>query len=257
MAGPDSQEKKMRDGAGSFSRSLEVLELFSIEQRPLTVGTVAARLGYPQSSTSVLLNQLAQRGYLTHQRADRTYFPTARVMFLGMWMQHHFRHGENLGRMVEAIATATGRIVRLGMQNGLQVQYVRTEAGRPVNLDLLPGQLRPLCRSAVGKMLLSTKTRDEVQRLVRHINAVETDYEEPVDFETLWAELETSRRTGFAESVDGVLRGNSAVAMLIPSQGWDVPLSISVVLPTSKLEALREPTLAAMHDAIRRFLFGT
>lgn len=257
MAGkPDAERERGAEGGGSFSRSLEVLELFSIEQRPLTVGTVAARLGYPQSSTSVLLNQLARRGYLTHNRVDRTYFPTARVMFLGMWMQHHFRHGENIGRMVEAIASSTGRIVRLAMQNGIQVQYIRTEAGRPVNLDLLPGQLRPLCRSAVGKMLLTTKDRDEVQRLVRHINAVETEYDEPVDFDTLWTELEQAHRLGYAISVDGVLRGNSAVAMLIPSQGWDVPLAISVVLPTAKLDALREPTLAAMQESVRFYLFS-
>lgn len=238
--------------AGSSHRALEVLEFFSVEQRPLTVGAIAAGLGYPQSSTSVLLHQLAHLGYLHHDRAARTYRPTLRVMFLGVWMHHRLLHEGNLARLMEALAKTSGRLVRLAMQNGLYVQYIRTELGRALEVDLRPGQQRSLCRSAVGKILLSTKDKDEVERLVRHINAVDTDH--VVRFAELWADLETCRKRGYAESVDGVVPGISAIGMLVPMHDLEVPLATSICLPTRKLEELREDTVQVMREVFHRFV---
>ena len=238
--------------AGSSHRALEVLELFSIEQRPLTVSAVAAALAYPQSSTSVLLHQLAELGYLHHDRSARTYQPTVRVMFLGVWMHHRMLQEGNLAQLVEALATSSGRLVRLAMQNGLYVQYIRTEVGRTLDVDLRPGQQRSLCRSAVGKILLSTRHKDEAERLVRHINAVDAGY--TVNFPELWKELELCRARGYAESVDGIVRGISAIGMLVPITGFEIPLATSICLPTRRLDALRDGTVQLMRETIHRFL---
>ena len=229
-----------------------MLELFSVEQRPLTVSAVAAALAYPQSSTSVLLQQLAQLGYLHHDRSARTYQPTIRVMFLGVWMHHRLLHEGNLARLVEALAKASGRLVRLAMQNGLYVQYIRTELGRALDVDLRPGQQRSLCRSAVGKALLSTKAKDEVERLVRHINALDTGH--VVSFSELWEEIEACRARGYVESVDGIVRGISAIGMLLPLTELGTPLAISVCLSSRRLDGLREETVHLMRDTIHRFL---
>jgi DNA-binding IclR family transcriptional regulator len=238
--------------AGSSHRALEVLELFSVEQRPLTVSAVAAALEYPQSSTSVLLQQLAQLGYLHHDRSARTYQPTIRVMFLGVWLHHRLLHEGNLARLAEALAKASGRLVRLAMQNGLYVQYIRTELGRALDVDLRPGQQRSLCRSAVGKALLTAKTKDEVERLVRHINAIDGPH--VVRLSELWEELEACRARGYVESVDGIVRGISAIGMLLPITELETPLAISICLPSRRLDALREPTVQLMRDTIHRFL---
>lgn len=238
--------------SGSSHRALEVIELFSIEQRPLTVSAVSGKLGYPQSSTSVLLQQLAQLGYLHHDRAARKYRPTIRVMFLGVWMHHRLLHEGNLATLMEALAQASGRVVRLAMQNGLYVQYIRTEVGRALDVDLRPGQQRSLYRSSVGKILLSIKEKDEVERLVRHINAV--DRGDVVNFSALWEELQVCRAKGYAESVDGIVPGISAIAMLVPIDDLEVPLATSICLPTRRLDALREPTLELMRDAFCRLL---
>jgi DNA-binding IclR family transcriptional regulator len=173
-------------------------------------------------------------------------------MFLGVWMHHRLLHEGNLARLVEALAKASGRMVRLAMQNGLYVQYIRTEVGRTLDVDLRPGQQRSLCRSAVGKMLLSTKQKDEVERLVRHINAVDGSH--VVKFSELWEELEACRVRGYSESVDGIISGISAIGMLVPINEFDIPLAISICLPTRRLDVLREGTVQLMRDAIHRFL---
>jgi len=71
----------------SAVRVLEVLELFDRLQREASVGEVARELGYPVSSTSMLLGSLLERGYLRHGPDQRTYFPTPRVTLLGAWIE--------------------------------------------------------------------------------------------------------------------------------------------------------------------------
>jgi DNA-binding IclR family transcriptional regulator len=90
---------------GSLHRSLELLELFAVEQRALTVGEVAQRLGYPQSSTSVLLHGLSDLGYLQHDRHARTFLPTLRVSFLGMWLHQRVLAQGSLLAFMEDLAS--------------------------------------------------------------------------------------------------------------------------------------------------------
>ena len=68
----------------SAVRVLEVLELFDRLQREASVGEIARELGYPVSSTSMLLGNLLERGYLRHGPDQRSYFPTPRVTLLAL-----------------------------------------------------------------------------------------------------------------------------------------------------------------------------
>ena len=83
----------------SARRALEVLEYFQGDRTEATVMDIARSMGYPQSSTSELLSCLVALGYLTRNRAARTYKPTARVAVLGARVQPKlFRDGRLLGK---------------------------------------------------------------------------------------------------------------------------------------------------------------
>ena len=66
----------------SAARVLEILEYFDCVQRAASVNEIAATLGYPLSSTSMLLQSLVDRGYLA-QGEKRVYRLTPRVKLLG------------------------------------------------------------------------------------------------------------------------------------------------------------------------------
>jgi DNA-binding IclR family transcriptional regulator len=74
---------------GSLHRSLELLELFAVEQRALTVGEVAQR----------------DLGYLQHDRHARTFLPTLRVSFLGMWLHQRVLAQGSLLAFMEDLAS--------------------------------------------------------------------------------------------------------------------------------------------------------
>jgi DNA-binding IclR family transcriptional regulator len=238
---------------GNVHRALEILEVFAVEQRPLSVGEVAERLGYPQSSTSVTLHSLVELGYLEQSSRSRTFLPTLRVVFLGMWMHQRILDEGSLLAIMQELASVSGNVVALGMENGLHVQYIHVVAVRPTSIGLKPGLLRPICRAAIGKVLLSLKSDAEVRRIVAHANAVETHYPAPVDPDSLLEELSECRRTGFAQSVDGVTSNSSVIAARLPVHVGGAPVGIGIAVPTSSLEALRPRLVALLRDTFAAY----
>jgi len=235
---------------GSLHRSLEVLDLFAVEQRALTVGEISERLGYPQSSTSVLLHALSERGYLHHDRHARTFLPTLRVSFLGMWLHQRALAQGNLLEFMEMLALRSGHVAILAMQNGLYAQYIHILAARRSRVGLKPGLLRPICRCAVGKVLLSTIGDEQVLRIVRNVNATDVDFPDPVPSKTLLREVADCRRTGFAFSADSVTQGSSVIATRVPVDVGGQPLAVGIAVHTWQREALREAMMELLREAL-------
>jgi DNA-binding IclR family transcriptional regulator len=107
----------------SAQRALEVLEYFSDARPTATVMDIARSMGYPQSSTSELLNCLVSLGYLNRDRDQRTYRPTARVAVIGSSVQPElFRKGRLLA-ILDHLAEEAGVTVTLAHKVGMSVQH--------------------------------------------------------------------------------------------------------------------------------------
>jgi Transcriptional regulator len=238
---------------GTIHRGLEVLELFAVEQRALTVGEVSSKLGYPQSSTSVLLHGLSDLGYLQHNRHERTFIPTLRVSFLGMWMHQRVLAEGSLLDFMETLATHSGHVAMLATQNGLYAQYIHIVSARSSRVGLKPGLLRPICRSAVGKVLLSALPDQDVARIVRNANAIDSSFPTHVDIQQLLIELNECRRTGFAFSRDSVSNGASVIAAKVPVEIDGQPLAVGIGVHTWELEQLREVIVKLLTDTLATY----
>src|SRR3546814_12959637 len=77
------RNKVMDNVVKSAARVLEVLEYFSERQSASSAEEVRRTLGYPQSSTSILLRSLASLGYRNSEPLNRTFRPTIRVALIG------------------------------------------------------------------------------------------------------------------------------------------------------------------------------
>jgi len=224
---------------GAIHRGLEILELFAVEQTPLTVGEVAGKLGYPQSSTSVLLHGLHNLGYLVHDRRARTFYPTVRVTFLGLWMNHRIFSEGSLLQLMQVLADRSGHVVLLAHRNGIYAQYLHIVSARVSRVGLKPGLLRPICRAAVGKVLLSALSDEDAVRIARNANAVDS-LSPPVDVYTLLEELRQCRHTGFAYSKGSVTPGSSVIATRLPVDVAGLPLAIGIGVHSDQFGARRE-----------------
>ena len=109
----------------SAKRVLEVFEFFAQRRGSATIGEISKALGYPQSSTSVLMKCLHELRYMQHDVRQRTYRPTLRLALTSSWLRDQHFSGSELTSLMTALRDETGGSVVLGIQNGIDLQYIQ------------------------------------------------------------------------------------------------------------------------------------
>jgi DNA-binding IclR family transcriptional regulator len=236
----------------SAKRVLELFEFFAECRRPLSVTDVVHGLHYPQSSASSLLKSLTLLGYLNYDRHKRLFTPTLRVTMFGGWIQDQLFSQSNLSQLLDELHQATGvQAVILGMQNDVYVQYIHLvqSARQPIPWYIKPGSLRPLFRSACGRILLSHKSDSEVQQLLWRVNA-EEEPKHQLALGDILRELDRIRREGFAytEGTVNPLVGVLAVAM--PTPPSQPPMVLGIGDGIENLRRNRDSFLRLLHSAL-------
>ncbi len=235
----------------SAQRVLELLEFFAEERRPASVGMIAATLGWPQSSTSVLLKGLADTGYFDHDLRTGLYSPNVPIALATAWVQEHLYSDHNLLHLMERVLEQTGHTVMIGSRRGVHVRYLHVlQATREGRFLAKTGSLRPLFRSAAGKMLLTLLPEREVAMLLRKANGLEPDPADRRELAAVSRELRAIRRQGYAMSLGTSRPGAAALAMLIPVARDREPMTLSVGGPINEIQADRDRLVAVLHDAV-------
>lgn len=213
----------------SAVRVLEVLEFFRQHRAPVSLKHIAERLDYPASSTTVLLKNLTALGYLSYDRAARTYFPTLRVAALGDWISHElFGQGE-IFELMQDLHAATGETVSIALQNDVYLQHIRViQSAHPLRFHTEEGSLRPLTQSATGWLLLSTHADTAVEKLIRRANIAIPRSEDRQPLEIMQARIKLARkeRTIYAENIP--LVGGATVATLLPVKVQGKPVVLGM-----------------------------
>jgi DNA-binding IclR family transcriptional regulator len=234
----------------SAGRVLEVFEFFAHRHAPATVSEVTAALGFPLSSTSVLLKSLRSLGYLDHDPRTREYTPTIRFAVLGTWIfERFFAEEGGIPRLMDELQAETGETIVLAMQHGLHVDYIRIlQSIRPVRFFIRPGSRRPIHLPAAGKVLLAQQPDAEVAAMLRRVNAVPGAT--PVAPRPFLAELARIRAEGFARSEGAVVPDTAMLAMALPVAPGHRPLAIGVSGPLGRMRREARSILKLMRTKL-------
>lgn len=234
----------------SAGRVLEVLEYFADKGEALRVSEIAEALGYPQSSASVLLRSLVQLGYLRYSARTRLYEPTIRTVLLGARMQRGQMGEQVLMEVMEDLLAKSGETVTLGVRNDIYLQYVRVlRSNSTIVFYIHPGTLRPLTRSALGRVLLSLQPDSEAKGLLRRINAEIDDANLRMSWTELSDEIELIRKRGWA-LVEGVSPGAASLAMLVPTPPDREVLALGIGAPIERMHKNFDRFLVLLNNAI-------
>lgn len=239
----------------SARRVFEVFEFFAERRRSASVADVVEALGYPQSSTSVLLKTLTKLRYLEYNRYARQYVPTLRVALLGSWIHDQVFSETSLAKLVDELHAATGATIILGMQNDIYVQYIHMVQASRSQLPwyIKRGSLRPLCRAAVGRVLLSQKTDVDVIYLLRRINAEEPNASKHLSESALLHELDIVRQQGYAYTEGTVNPQAGVIAMQLPTPASQPLMVIGIGAPIGELRARRKEFVEILEKKIQPY----
>jgi DNA-binding IclR family transcriptional regulator len=235
----------------SALRVLELLEFFAEWRRPASVKEVSVSLGYPQSSTSVLLRSLKDAGFFDHDLRTGMYSPNVRLSLATAWIEEQLYSERSLLQMMERVLSLTGHTVMIGTRQGQHVRYLHVlQATRADSFQSKSGLLRPLFRSATGKMLLTTLPEREVVRLLRQANAQEQDVSLRVDADRALADRRQALIDGHAISWGTSVPGAAALAVLLPGSE---PMTLSVGGPIDEIKREQVSLLDTLRRAIDPF----
>lgn len=201
----------------SAARVIEVLEFFRDQRKPHSLKQISETLGYPQSSTTVLLKSLVTLGYINYDRVRRVYFPTLRVASLGDWIGHALLGRGRLLEAMQDVFHATGETVSIAVQNDVYMQYIRViQSSHALRFYTEEGSMRPLVQSSLGWLLMSTRPDEEVERLVRRANIAIARPAERVKVNEMVERVAALRgqSTVYAENIP--LLGGATVCTLLP-----------------------------------------
>lgn len=239
----------------SAVRVLEVLELFDCLQREASVGEIARELGYPVSSTSMLLGNLLARGYLRHGPDQRTYFPTPRVTLLGAWVEPMLTPGAEVMRMMAELGEATGETIILAAPTRDQAQYLHVvPATTTMRMHVGPGTMRPLIASGLGRVLLSTMSDERIRHLVMRHNDGPLADAGRVSLAALQRDLSAIRARGYTIVLRGVTPGAGLLGMPLPFELSGLPLAVGIGGWSREMRSRQQEYVALMRDAIDRHL---
>jgi DNA-binding IclR family transcriptional regulator len=227
----------------SAIRVLEVFEQFGEAQGPLRLKDVAARLGYPVSSTAALLKSISDRGYLTFDRRSRQYFPTNKIPELGLRLSTAAFEGQALMDTMEALRDATSEFVVVGTPNDIYVDYIKSlRSTQPIQFYSPAGTRRLMVQSGMGLLLLSRMPDAVALRIYRHTVAAGAISPQEFSELQLLDQLRTFRERNyvFTRSSDFVRisahAGGAIVAMIVPTPPNYRSLVLAVGGPAERLE---------------------
>ncbi|ALE07415.1 hypothetical protein AL755_21220 [Arthrobacter sp. ERGS1:01] len=178
-----------------MGRILDILELATVSpDGPLTLSEIAAQAHVPLSTTSRLLAQLEEWGFLTGNDAGR-YEPGGRLVRMSVTVAAQLHSPAHLLEATKSLAAATGESVTGGLIVGTKMIIVaRTESEHPLRAVNRIGELISPVRAALGKAVMSRQSEEQQLELLRGAG-----YGDPAaELANLSDELEEVRRVGYA-----------------------------------------------------------
>ena len=164
-SGGDAEaEGSRRYRAPALEKGLDVLELLSTTEQPLTLSGIVARLGRSHGELFRMVQVLQFRGYLEQDEANEGYRLTDRLFSLGMQQPRTRSLIEAALPFMRRLAIEAGQSCHLAVHSrGEIVVVARMESSEQLGFSVRVGYRKPLVRAASGAVLYAFQP-DDVRR---------------------------------------------------------------------------------------------
>lgn len=236
----------------SATRAIEILEYFERVRQPRTMSEIAVALGYPHSSSTVLLKTLVTLGYLNFDRRERVYFPTPKVTSLGDWVPRALFGTSRVREAMHDVHAATGEGVWIGTKNDVYMQYVQTiQSVHPLRFHTDEYSLRPLTQSAVGWVLMSTLPDDKLDNLIRRANIAAEKASDRVQVPEMIDRIRDIREKGYCSTENIPYLGGATIAILLPVTIQNQPVALGLGGALERIRANHGRYLAILQQTVK------
>jgi DNA-binding IclR family transcriptional regulator len=183
----------------SIDRVFDILELLSVEHDGLSLTAISHRLELPTSTVYRLLAVLRSRNYI--EKND-----TTNVYRLGLgFVELTSLYLNNIELKTEAqpylrnLSKVTGQVVFMGTEQEGELVYIdKYEQFNEIRKYCFIGQRRPLHSTALGKVLLTGRSDEDIRELYAGRELKASAPNTITDVEALIEDVCVTRRRGYA-----------------------------------------------------------
>ncbi|MBL0923629.1 MAG: helix-turn-helix domain-containing protein [Sphingomonadaceae bacterium] len=242
-----------QDLVKSAVRTLDILEVFASERKPMTASQLGQMLGYPKSSMSGLLKSLVAQGYLASVGRELEYFPTLKLARLGDWIPAALLGSEAVIPLLQQLRNETGETVTLTIASDLHMRCVHAIIGtHPISLQVEEGISFPMMGTAIGTMYLAASNDATVEELFERWTKHHPGQPEP-GFDAIRSAIAECRETGFSCAFDAVLPDTGAIATSLRTPEGTEPLIVAVAGLNRRISENRDAIQNAMQRLCGQF----
>jgi DNA-binding IclR family transcriptional regulator len=150
-------------------RTLDFIELFADQRRPLSLSEISRLLGIPMSSCFDVIRSLQERGYLYELGQRAGYYPTQRIVRLAAQISENDPILARADLLLRALRDEFDESIALSQATGLNAKYLLVyEPSHHLRYTVqVGGELRSLNATSAGKALLALLPPKELDAVLK------------------------------------------------------------------------------------------
>lgn len=223
---------------------MDIFEAFGRSTSPMTLTNLAQEIGIPLSTCHGITQTLLRRGYLYMLARRKEIYPTKRLWHLANRVMTFDPLHEVVRPVAEWLRDETSETIIVGKREGDTVKYLDVVDGpQAVRFTVLPGDIKPLHSTVIGKALLSTLDDEELAVTLERLELRRVTDRTITDPRELLREIVSSRKLGYFMTREENV--SDAMGIGVPVAIGAETLAIAVAGPLPRMDA-RKATLVEL-----------
>lgn len=256
---PDAPSTPGRKPAGKYSievlnRAVDILSIFSHVHPSLSLVEIVQMVGLPKTTVFRILSSLLSRNYCEFDSATGKYSLGFELIRLADIRRRQNNVHDVALPIMREIRNAVNETVILSVRSGDSRVHVDFAEGlHPMRRMADLGVHAPLYVGAASKVLLAGMEDDEIDSYLERTELVPFQETTITDKTTLWREIRSIRKRGYAESKGELFAGGGALAAPIKDFSGKTIAVIDILTPVHRYTPQhRELCISVLLDGVRR-----
>jgi IclR family KDG regulon transcriptional repressor len=232
--------KQSASRPNSVQKSLEILLAFQAEQPIWGVRELSQALGFSPSTVQRILKSLKIYGFLD-QDADTRQYRLGNVYYRFLdTLQSTYPVTRVALPFMKRLLSVTQETVHLNVIEGIErVCIEHVESPQLLKASMPVGNRSPLYAGASSRCLLAFSSPAFIDDYLRRVNPVALTGSTPTDPEHLRAEIDLTRRRGWAESLGERTPGLGSLSAPVRSHNGTLLAAVSLAIPEVRFKEAR------------------
>jgi DNA-binding IclR family transcriptional regulator len=234
------------------ARTLDFLELFADQKRPLSLSDISRLLNIPPSSCHDVLQTLQDRGFIYEVSPRGGYYPTLRMFEAGKTIAENDPVMLRAEHLLRDLRDSLDESVLLAKATGLTGTYLLSfETSHPLRFQLKVGNnVTSLFAASAGKAILGSLEETEFEAALDTIRFKAFTPKTLTSKSALRDSIAAGRRTGIYLNQDESMEGLTTLSAPFT---WQRSLYIvTIAAPSSRLENRMDVAASRLLETCRR-----